>query len=207
MKKAFLSIFMMAALSVQAQDIALITPATGDGCPVMQAFTQRRSTREFDPKELSLQEMSNLLWATMGVNRQDNKLTAPSCLNKQEIRLFVIIGKGAYEYIPQSHTLRHIADGDFRSVVAGQQSFVNDAPLCLVLVADMEKFGSTDSRSMTMAAIDAGIVTENACIAAAGLGFATVPRASMDTAKLQEILGLSEKQIPLMNTPVGHFKK
>ncbi len=198
---------MLAALGVQAQDIALITPETGAGSNVMQAFAQRRSTREFDPKALTIQEMSNLLWATMGVNSQDNKLTAPSCRNLQEIRLFVVDGKGAYEYMPTSHTLRHIADGDFRPVVAGQQKFVNDAPMSIVIVADMDKFGSTDSRAMTMAAIDAGIVTENACVAAAGLGFAAVPRASMDTAKLQEILGLNENQIPLMNVPLGHFKE
>ena len=198
---------MMAALGVQAQDIALITPETGAGCNVMQAFAQRRSTREFDPKALTTQEMSNLLWATMGVNSQDNKLTAPSCRNLQEIRLFVVDDKGAYEYMPTSHTLRHVADGDFRPVVAGQQKFVNDAPMSIVIVADMNKFGSTDSRAMTMAAIDAGIVTENACVAAAGLGFAAVPRASMDTAKLQEILGLNENQIPLMNVPLGHFKE
>ena len=198
---------MMAALGVQAQDIALITPETGAGCNVMRAFAQRRSTREFDPKALTTQEMSNLLWATMGVNSQDNKLTAPSCRNLQEIRLFVVDDKGAYEYMPTSHTLRHVADGDFRPVVAGQQKFVNDAPMSIVIVADMDKFGSTDSRAMTMAAIDAGIVTENACVAAAGLGFAAVPRASMDTAKLQEILGLTENQIPLMNVPLGHFKE
>lgn len=74
------------------------------------------------------------------------------------------------------------------------------------MVADMEKFGSTDAGAMTMAAIDAGIVTENACVAAAGLGLAIVPRASMDAGQIRKILGLSDKQIPLMNTPIGYFK-
>ncbi len=109
--------------------------------------------------------------------------------------------------MPMTHTLRQVATGDFRPVIAGKQTFVNKAPLCLVMVADMEKFGSSDNRAMTMAAIDAGIVTENACIAAAGLGLASVPRATMDVAKLQQILGLSDKQIPLMNVPVGYFVK
>lgn len=77
---------MIVSLSVQAQDIAFVTPETYEGCTVMQAFTKRHSTREFDRKELSLQEMSNLLWATIGINSQDNKLTAPSCLNKQELQ-------------------------------------------------------------------------------------------------------------------------
>ncbi|MDE7189257.1 MAG: hypothetical protein K2N96_03835 [Muribaculaceae bacterium] len=43
MKKIFLSFLMMVALSVQAQDIALITPETGKGCNVMQAFTHLKS--------------------------------------------------------------------------------------------------------------------------------------------------------------------
>lgn len=201
-------IFLLGMFSMTsfAQDIELVTPDSGEGLNVMRAFAERRSTREFDSKELSLQDLSNILWATMGVNRQDNKLTAPSCQNKQEIRLFAFTGKGAYEYIPVNHLLRHVADGDFRPVIAGAQTFAQEAPLCLVMVADMEKFGRADAGAMTMAAVDVGIVTENACLAAAGLGLATVPRASMDAGRIREILGLSDKQIPLMNTPIGYFK-
>lgn len=207
MRKIFVFMMTLAAFTLSAQDIALLTPETGKGVNVMQAFNQRRSTREFDSKELTLQDMSNLLWATMGINRQDNKLTAPSCRNLQEIRLFVITANGAYEYIPLSHSLHQVAEGDLRQMVAGQQDFVTKAPVSLLMVADMDKFGNTDSRSMTMAAIDAGIVTENACIAAAGLGLATVPRASMESDKLRQALGLTETQIPLMNAPVGYFKQ
>lgn len=207
MRKIFVFLMTLAAFTLSAQDIALLTPETGKGVNVMQAFNQRRSTREFDSKELTLQDMSNLLWATMGINRQDNKLTAPSCRNLQEIRLFVITANGAYEYIPLSHSLHQVAEGDLRQMVAGQQDFVTKAPVSLLMVADMDKFGNTDSRSMTMAAIDAGIVTENACIAAAGLGLATVPRASMESDKLRQALGLTETQIPLMNAPVGYFKQ
>lgn len=207
MRKIFVFLMTLAAFTLSAQDIALLTPETGKGVNVMQAFNQRRSTREFDSKELTLQDMSNLLWATMGINRQDNKLTAPSCRNLQEIRLFVITANGAYEYIPLSHSLHQVAEGDLRQMVAGQQDFVTKAPVSLLMVADMDKFGNTDSRSMTMAAIDAGIVTENACIAAAGLGLATVPHASMESDKLRQALGLTETQIPLMNAPVGYFKQ
>ena len=207
MRKIFVFLMTLAAFTLSAQDIALLTPETGKGVNVMQAFNQRRSTREFDSKELTLQDMSNLLWATMGINRQDTKLTAPYCRNLQEIRLFVITANGAYEYIPLSHSLHQVAEGDLRQMVAGQQDFVTNAPVSLLMVADMDKFGNTDSRSMTMAAIDAGIVTENACIAAAGLGLATVPRASMESDKLRQALGLTETQIPLMNAPVGYFKQ
>lgn len=206
MKRILFSLVSVAALAANAQDIVLATPELGKGTNIMQAFSERRSTREFADKELSMQDISNLLWATMGVNRPNGNLTAPSCLNKQEIRLFAFTQASAYEYMPDKHTLRHVADGDYRHLVAGGQEFVNSAPLCLVMIADMDKFGSTDARSMTMVAIDAGIVSENVCVAAAGLGLATVPRATMDNDGIKKVLGLNERQIPLMNNPVGYFK-
>lgn len=195
----------LAALASFGQDVKLLAPQTDKGLPAMQAFAERRSTREYADRDLSQQDLSNLLWATMGRNRAD-KLTAPSCQNKQEIRLFVFTATGAYEYMPADHSLRLVAEGDHRSKVAGRQAFVNNAPVSLVMVADMEKFGSSDERAMMMAAVDAGIVSENACLAAAGLGLATVPRASMEVAEIQKLLGLSDLQIPVMNNPVGYFK-
>jgi hypothetical protein len=36
---------------------------------------------------------------------------------------------------------------------------------------------------------------------------ATVPRASMDMNALKQILKLTENQLPLINNPVGYFKK
>ena len=87
----------------------------------------------------------------MGKNSTDNKLTAPSCLNKQEIRLFAFTSKGAYEYMPMTHTLRQVATGDFRPVIAGKQTFVNKAPLCLVcgvciIGMSRSKYGSSSYR-------------------------------------------------------------
>lgn len=206
MKKFFITAIMtLTAVSMMAADVKLPAPETTKGLPAMQAFAERKSTRQFSDKQLSQQDLSNLLWATMGVNREDGKLTAPTCQNKQEIRLFMVDKDAAYEYMPAEHSLRHLADGDFRALVAGRQEFAKTAPISLIIVADMEKFGKTDPRSMTMAAIDAGIVTENACVAAAALGLATVPRASMETAELAKSLGLTDKQILLMNLPVGYF--
>ncbi len=202
--------FSMAALcclAAKGRETALPAPDTTAGMPVMEAFAKRQSTRQFDSRALSRQELSNLLWATMGMNRPEtSRLTAPSCQNKQEIRLYVFTSDGAYEYIPATHSLDTVATGDHRALVAGRQDFVCEAPVSLVIVADMDRFGSTDARAMMMAAVDAGIVSENACLAASGLGLATVPRASMDTAAITTLLGLNERQIPLMNNPVGHFR-
>lgn len=205
--KSIVALFIaMLAISCKAQDIALPAPQLDKGLNIMEALNQRHSTRQYAPEELTAQELSNILWATIGINRPDvHKLTSPTAMNRQEIRLFAFFPKGVYEYIPDTHSLKFIAEGDYRPAVAASQAFVKEAPLCLVYVADMEKFGSTDEHAMTVSSIDAGIATENTCIAAAGLGLAIVPRAIMDSAKIREILNLSDKQIPLMNAPIGHF--
>ena len=78
------------------------------------------------------------------------------------------------------------------------------APLSLVIVADMTKFGTVDERARMMAAVDAGIVCENVCLTATSLGLATVPRATMDSAKIIELLGLDATQLPIMNNPIGY---
>lgn len=170
----------------------------------MATFANRRSDRTFSAKELSAQDVSDLLWAAMGKNREDGKLTAPSCRNFQEIRLFVFTKSGVSEYFPATHSLREVVEGDYRKVVAAGQDFVNSAPLVLVMIADMNKFGNMNDRSIMMASVDAGIVSENVCVAAAGLGFATVPRATMDADALLKLLSLDEKHIPIMNNPVGY---
>ena len=193
----------IAGASVMAEEGKLPEPDKTGGIPVMEAFSKRRSVRNFSDRELSRQELANLLWAAMGQNRPDGKLTAPSCRNFQEIRLFVFDKNGVCEYLPATHSFRHMADGDHRGLVASGQNFVNDAPVSLVMVADMTKFGNTDERSKMMASVDAGIVSENISLACAGLGLATVPCATMNAEEIIRLLQLPDNHIPIMNNPVG----
>jgi nitroreductase len=50
-------------------------------------------------------------------------------------------------------------------------------------------------------------VCQNINVACAGLGLATVPRATMDEATLRNALKLTENHLLLMNNPVGYPKK
>ena len=174
---------------------------------VMEAYKQRRSERTFGTKELSRQDLADLLWTAQGVNRPDGRLTMPSCMNWQEIRLYVFDRQGVSLYDPKTHSLQTVAEGDKRQLIAGRQDFVMQAPVSLLMVADLEKNGHTDARSREMAAVDAGICTQNICLFCAAAGLSTVPRASMEHDKISELLGLTANQIPMMNCPVGYPKK
>lgn len=197
------SIIALTSLSIMAETKTLPTPDKEGGIPVMQAFSKRKSVRNFSNKELNEQELSNLLWAACGVNREDGRITAPSCLNYQEIRLFVFDKNGVSEYISANHTLEQIVKGDYRALVAGPQEFAKEAPISLVMIADMTKFGDMKERSHMMASVDAGIVSQNISIACAGLGLATVPRATMLSEEIIKLLNLPSNHVAIMNNPVG----
>lgn len=72
----------------------------------MKALSDRHSDREYAAKELSLQDLSDLLWAANGINRPDGKRTAPSALNKQDIDIYVIMKEGAYLYDAKANSLQ-----------------------------------------------------------------------------------------------------
>lgn len=195
--------------SVHAQsgrDIVLKAPDKTRGVSMMKALADRRSERVFADKELSLADLSDLLWAANGVNRPaDGKRTAPSAMNKQDIDVYVFTSKGVYFYDAAAHRLKAIAEGDHRAAVAGGQDFVKTAPVSLVYVSDVSRFGrGVTEQTKLMAAMDAGIVSQNVNLFCAGVGLATVPRATMDQAALKKLLKLSTTQIPLMNNPVGY---
>ena len=80
------------------------------------------------------------------------------------------------------------------------------APVSLLMVMDFEKFGSDNDHAKLMACVDAGNVSENINLYCQAVGLVTVPRATMDVEGLRNLLGLSEKQIPVINNPVGKAK-
>ncbi|MDD2437017.1 MAG: SagB/ThcOx family dehydrogenase [Massilibacteroides sp.] len=213
MNKFFVFVsFLLIGLLVNAQkpkDLKLNAPDKTGGKPIMEALAVRHSDREFDAKELSLQDISDLLWAANGINRPEGKRTAPSAMNKQDVEIYVLMKDGVYLYDALSHSLNGIVSGDHRSLINPRaQSTSATPPVGLVLVSDLSKFGSNvGDRAFQMGALDAGIVSQNINLFCAGKGFSTVPRMSMDNEGLKKLLNLKDAQIPMLNNPVGYPKK
>lgn len=195
-----------AATSIYAQDIKLPSPHKNGGLPINRTLAERHSEREFNPnKTIPLQTVSDLLWATCGINRSENSMrTNPTVRNFQEIDAYWFEANGVYLYDFKNNILVEKAKGDYRALVAGtsqfKQDFVMNAPASIVLVADSSKAG------MTCALIDAGIACENINLFCAGNGLATVPRMTMDVNGIQQLLSLPDTSLPVMNNPVGYSK-
>lgn len=207
-KLSLVTTFLLMGISCFAQTTKLPTPdMKRQTVSVMETYKQRKSVREYSAKALSEQDLSDLLWAAQGQNREDGHLTSPTAMNRQEIRLYVFTEKSVSLYDPQANTLTQVASGDHRGIMASGQDFVKNAPVVLLMVADMDKFRSNNQHAQWMVAVDTGIVCENINLFCSAAGLCTVPRGTMDSKAISTLLGLNDNQIPLINNPVGYPSK
>ena len=193
----FASIAIMIGLNLHAQDVQLPAPDRTGGKPLMEALNLRRSTRTFQEKELSLQQLSNLLWAANGFNR-DDKRTAPTANNRQELELYITTREALYFYDARNHSLREIKKGDLRGET-GAQDFVAKVPLNLIFVVDMQKASGRE-----YAFTGCGFVSQNIYLYCASEGLGSVVRGMFDKDKLHALLGLKETQEVLLTQSVGY---
>ena len=201
---------MMINLNAQElKSIALNPPDINSGLTVMQAFSKRSSASAFTSEKLKLQDLSDLLWAANGINRSDSKKrTAPSAMNAQDIDIYVFLEEGVYLYNASANSLDPVVAGDQRIIAAGRQTEFANAAVILVMVSDISRFQNGDDKiKLSMAAMDAGMVSQNVAVFCAGTGLLTRPRATMDQLKLKEILKLKDTQYPLLNNPVSYPAK
>ena len=184
--------------------IELLKPQLERGILLMQALKERKSERQFSTKELSLELISNLLWAASGVNRPDSgKLTSPTAKNWQEIEIYVAMKQGLYLYDAQKHTLEPIMAKDVREL-AGLQSFTQIAPLDLIYVADFAKMGGYNEGTIFYSAADTGFISQNVYLFCASEGLATVVLGWVDKPALSKAMNLRGDQRIILTQPVGY---
>lgn len=194
--------------------IKLPEPQMEGGMPLMQALKLRQSTRgNFGPdKKLSLQQLSNLLWAADGVNRPGNYRTAPSAVNWQNIDIYVTTADGLFLYDAQKNELKVLGREDVRAV-SGQQDFVTQAPVNLIYVADFAKAKGFGGQGEAMPTADpwshvgVGAICQNVYLWCASENMACIVRAMIDKDAIRKTLNLRPDQQPLLAQTVAHFKK
>ncbi len=205
-KMLYLIVASFIAGSLFAQNIDLPAPQKTGGMPLMEALAKRSTSRAFDSKDLSPQQLSSLLWASFGVNRPDGRRTAPSANNHMETDIYVFLKQGAYIYDASSNKLVLVVAEDIRSL-GGIQSFVKDTPVTLVFVADFSKMGNgSDDSKKNMANIDVGYISQNAYLFCASEGLVTGARALVDRAALGPKLKLRPDQMIILAQSAGYPK-
>ncbi|MEG1615820.1 MAG: SagB/ThcOx family dehydrogenase [Bacteroidales bacterium] len=207
MKTFFItSLFSFFMLALSAQNIQLPKPQKSGGKPLMEALNERQSSRNFmQDKSLSMQTLSNLLWAGWGYNRE-NKRTAPSSRDRQEITIYVFLANGTYRYEARKNQLELVVKKDLRKLT-GDQDFVALAPLNLVYVADMKKVsGKNKEDALAAVYANTGFIAQNVYLFCASDNLNCVVRAMINRNALSKELNLSaDDQITLAQT-IGYGK-
>ena len=198
---------LMAVFAQAPKPLELPAPQTDIGKPLMQTLKARQSVRNFDTKPLSVQDLSNLLWAADGINRPETgKRTAPSAMNWQEMDIYVALPEAMYRYDAKSNSLVPVVQKDLREMT-GKQPFVKDAPATFVYVADAAKMKNASADDQTLySAADAGFIAQNVYLYCASQGLAVVVRGMIDRPQLAKELKLRSEQKILLAQTIGYPK-
>ncbi|MCU0599341.1 MAG: SagB/ThcOx family dehydrogenase [Desulfobacterales bacterium] len=196
------------AVADEIKPIQLPAPQMDGGKPLMQALKDRRTSRDFSAEKLSLQTLSNLLWAAGGVNREDSgKRTAPTARDWREIDIYVAMQEGLFLYDPSANLLKPVLSEDIREMT-GKQPFVKEAPVNLIFVANYSRMGGAgDEDKRFYAATDTGYISQNIYLFCASEGLATVVRGYVDREALAKKMNLAQDQAVTLAQTVGYPKK
>jgi hypothetical protein len=198
--------------------IVLVKPEKDGGKSVMASLWERKTNRNISDKKLSPQELSNLLWAAFGVNREAGSSgrvgrTAATASDSQEIDLYVVLPEGIYLYEAAGHKLTPVVEGDHRGTVGRRRGGrMASAPAILVFVADIAKYsrarfqepGLKDSEiQKSYYNVATGLIAGNVYLFAASQGLAAWFHNCNKTA-LAEVIKLRPEQRILYAQTVGH---
>ena len=193
-------------ISQTTDDIQLLTSAFKNNASLMHALQNRKSDRSFSEKDLSLQQLSDLLWSANGVNRKaSGKRTVPTARDKREIDVYVAMAKGLYLYDVDNHLLTLVLKEDIRALT-GKQKFVKNAAVNLVFVADYDKMSGDRESKDFYSATDTGFISQNVYLYCAAEGLATVVRGWVNRERLAKKMGLRKEQKIILAQTVGYAK-
>lgn len=188
--------------------IQLPEPRTEGDLSVEEAIALRRSVRAFTGEALTLEELSQLLWAAQGVTATWGGRTAPSAGALYPLEVYAATPDGLLHYLPEGHRARTAATADLRaelSEAAGGQAAVADAAVVLVITAVPARTGARyGERAERYVQLEAGHVAQNVLLEAVALGLGGVPIGAFSDEDVGRVLALASGEVPMYLLPVGH---
>jgi SagB-type dehydrogenase family enzyme len=194
--------------SPQAEEIALPAPRLKGEMSLEETLAARRSVREFTEEELTLEEISQLLWAVQGITAAWGGRTAPSAGALYPLEVYVATADGLYHYVAQGHKAVVESKADLRGALwrAGlSQNAIREAPAVFVITAvyarTEKKYGERAERYVRL---EAGHAAQNLLLQAVALGLGGVPIGAFYDGQVQSALSLPSDHELLYLIPVGH---
>ncbi len=177
-----------------------------------RVLRERRTTRSFSPRPLSMPQVARVLWAAQGISSRDGYRTASSAGALYPLELQLVVGNveglpsGSYRYDAMNHTLESMVPEDLRRTVAEaalHQGWIAQAP-AIVIVSAVEsrttrKYGTRGVRYVHM---EVGHASQNLLLQAVALGLSGAVVGAFDDERLKRLLQLLGEERPLAILPV-----
>ena len=198
-------------------EIQLPEPDKKGKMTVEEAIQDRRSVRTFSDEALTMQDVSQVLWAAGG--KTVDGITGPtrsypSAGGLYPLEIYLVAGNvtglepGIYRYDWMKNSLIPVRPGDHRERLAAAswgQEMIKKAPVTLVItVRAQQVFKRYGQRGVSRyVSMDAGHLGENVHLVAQGMGLGTVMVGAFKDKEVGMILNLRGED-PVYIMPVGH---
>lgn len=198
------------------KSIKLPLPKYKGKVSVEEAIFKRKSIRHYKDEPLTLEDISQLLWAAGGktIDGVTGATRAyPSAGGIYPLEIYLVVGnvtglsKGIYRYQWDNHTITLLKEGDFRQQLmqgALGQQMVADAPVNLAFTAcysrTVNRYGQRGE--IRYVSMDVGGAGQNIHLQAEALGLGTVIVGAFKNEAVKNVLGVKNEE-PLYIMPVG----
>ncbi|MFC1570377.1 SagB/ThcOx family dehydrogenase, partial [Candidatus Omnitrophota bacterium] len=221
LKKIFTASLILVSFSLcsdaLAEKISLPIPQTENGISVRKAIHKRRSERNFTDQAITLEDVSQLLWAAGGktVDGVTGPTRAyPSAGGTYPLEIYIAAGNvegleaGLYHYDWKDNSITLVDKADLRSALASAaygQKMIQAAPATIVITAVYERTTSRygERGRVLLVPMDAGHLGQNVHMEALNLGLGTVMVAGFKEEAAKKVLKDTEGT-PIYMMPVGH---
>lgn len=183
-----------------------LTKPVYEGFSLEEALRARRSIRDYSNKLISLDILSQLLFAAQGVTGQDGDLmlrTAPSAGALYPIEIYAVVNnvagleKGIYHYAVTDHSLKLVQKGDFRKRITGcalDQEMAGESDVTFILTAIFRRMTwKYEERGYRYAYIEAGHIGQNIALQSASLGLGAVGIGAFYDDDINQLVGIDGK--------------
>jgi len=190
-----------------ASRVELPAPQRSGGISLNDALNHRRSVRSFQSTQLTLPEISQLLWAAQGITGDHGARTAPSAHSQYYLRVYLAQSDGFYEYLPSAHALQKLSDKDLRAKLS-EQPTVKAAPAVFLIAGEYDRAakGMDRETALRLVNLEAGHATENMLLEVTAMNLGAVSVGGIDPKQTAQAASLPAAIMPIYLVPVGHAK-
>ena len=213
-----LSCLFTASVGYTDQDITLPKIEAKIGMDVLQAMESRAASRSFSEREVSLKVISTILWAGYGIivesgdktvhgydvlsgATSQNRYTIPWGWGEPYLKVYLLLAKGAYEYLPPEHKLKFVTN---KNLIDKSGSGGSGAYGVIAIAADYNEMPSFSEEVRNVAFLSAGSAAQNMYVAGAVFKIQMLTQVSISNKAIKKGLNLAKGVEPLTILSFGY---